>query len=144
MAKRRQFHEDLSHVHEIKPAPERSFGLVFATVFTVIGLYPLARGDPAHIWAVAVAALFLAAAVVAPGLLKPLNRIWFRLGLALHRVVSPTVMAVLFYLTVTPVGLLMRLFGKDPLRLRFDAKAESYWIVREPPGPDPETMRNQF
>jgi hypothetical protein len=77
-------------------------------------------------------------------LLRPFNRLWFRFGLLLSRVVNPLVMGLLFYFTVTPIGLIMRALGKDPLRLRFDRGARTYWIDRQPPGPEPETMRQQF
>jgi hypothetical protein len=76
--------------------------------------------------------------------LRPLNRAWLKLGLLLSKIVSPVVMMVLFYATVTPVGVLMRWAGKDPLRLRRDAAATSYWIPREPPGPAPNSMKQQF
>ncbi len=78
------------------------------------------------------------------GVLAPLNRAWARLGLVLHRLTNPLVMAVIFYLAVTPTALVLRLFGKDPLRRRFEPEAESYWIERRPPGPAPESMRHQF
>jgi len=67
-----------------------------------------------------------------------------KLGDILHRIASPIALAILFYGVVTPTGLLMRLFGKDPLRLRFDREAKSYWIAREPPGPAPESLKDQF
>ena len=77
-------------------------------------------------------------------MLAPFNALWFRFGLLLHRVVSPVILALLFFTTVAPVGLLMRAFGKDPLRLKKDRAADSYWILREPPGPSPESMKQQF
>jgi hypothetical protein len=92
----------------------------------------------------AIAAGFLAVALVRPSLLSPLNRLWFMFGLLLHKIVTPVIMGLIFFLTVTPTGLIMRLSGRDPLRLRRDPEAKTYWIEREPPGPDPETMRNQF
>ncbi len=79
-----------------------------------------------------------------PSLLAPLNRVWTKFGLLLHKVVSPIVLGVMFYLVITPTGLLMRLFGKDPLRLKFDGTAKSYWIPREPPGPKPDSIKDQF
>ena len=91
-----------------------------------------------------VAAAFAVVALAIPRALGPLSRAWQGLGKAIHKVVNPVVMGLLFYLTVTPTGLLMRLFGKDPLRLRFDPEAKSYWIERRPPGPAPETMHQQF
>lgn len=140
----RSFHEDFRRDRTVKAGSERGFGVVFAVVFVVVGLWPLIDGGPVRIWALVLAALFVLAAVVAPVVLRPLNRLWFLLGLALHKVVNPLVMGVLFYLTVTPMALLMRLAGKNPLRLKFDRQAKSYWIERQPAGPAPESMRHQF
>jgi len=117
---------------------------VFAVVFAVVAASPLFFGGGLRWWSAAVAAVFLAAAFAAPRVLAPLNRLWHRIGMALHGIVTPVIMGILFFLTVMPTGLIMRLFGKDPLRLRFDAEAKSYWIQREPPGPEPDSMRNQF
>ncbi len=144
MARQPATHEDLRREHTVKTSSDRSFGFVFAAVFMVIGLWPLLGGNGVRLWALAVAAIFLAAGAVLPRILAPMNRAWTKLGLLLHHVVNPLVMGFLFYLVVTPVGLLMRLFGKDPLRLRLDPEAKSYWIERRPPGPAPETMKNQF
>jgi predicted membrane metal-binding protein len=144
MTGRQGFHEDLDRGHEVKGSSERSFGLVFAAVFAVVALWPLLKGGEARGWAGLLALLFLAAALLRPRLLAPLNRLWFRFGLLLHKVVNPLVMGLLFFLTVTPIALLMRGLGKDPLRLRFDPAAESYWIPRQPPGPAPDSMRHQF
>jgi len=85
-----------------------------------------------------------AVAMLAPTLLAPLNRLWTRFGLLLHRIVSPVVLGIMFFLVVTPMGLLMRAFGKDPLRLRFEKDLPSYWINRNPPGPAPDTLDHQF
>jgi len=90
------------------------------------------------------AALFLVAALLRPSLLNPLNLLWLRFGLLLQKIVNPVIMALLFFGTVLPTGLVMRMMGKDPLRLRREPDAESYWIVRVPPGPSPETMKDQF
>ena len=137
-------HEDFSRSHETKRSSDRGFGLVFAAVFAVIGLWPLVGGGALRWWALAVAAAFLAVALVAPRLLGPANRLWTRFELLLHRLVSPVIAGLLFYVAVTPTGLILRLFGKDPLRLRLDASAKSYWIERRPPGPSPESMPHQF
>jgi hypothetical protein len=144
MARKISLHEDLSREGEIKVGSDRSLGLVFAAVFVIVGLFPLWGGGAVRIWALGVAGVFAALALVAPRLLRPLNQAWFRFGQLLHKIVSPLIIGLLFFTTVTPTGLLMRLSGKDPLRLRFDPTAESYWIPREPPGPDPKTMRQQF
>ena len=140
----RNIHEDFSRRGEIEAGSERTFGIVFFAVFAIMGLYPLLNGGEARIWALFIAGAFLLAALVAPRILRPLNRLWSRFGLLLHKVVSPVIMGLLFFVVVTPTALIMRLAGKDPLRLRFDPEARTYWIDRQPPGPEPKTMRNQF
>jgi hypothetical protein len=79
-----------------------------------------------------------------PRVLKPLNWLWTRIGLLLHRIVSPLFLTVLFYGCIAPVGFLMRMTGKDPLRRKYQPQAKSYWIVRTPPGPAPQSFRDQF
>ncbi len=83
-------------------------------------------------------------AFAAPQVLAPLNRLWFKLGLLLHKIVNPIVLGIMFYVVVTPTGLIMRLLGKDLLRLKRDPAAASYWIERTPPGPKPESLGDQF
>jgi hypothetical protein len=95
-------------------------------------------------WTCIIAVLFILSAALRPSLLRPLNLAWLKFGLLLHRVVNPVVMALLFYGAVWPTGLCMRAFGKDLLRLNRQPDADSYWIVRQPPGPAPETMKDQF
>jgi hypothetical protein len=123
---------------------DRSFGLVFATFFLLVGLWPLLRGSTPRLWSLAVAATFLVLALARPKTLALPNRVWTSVGLLLHRVTSPVAMAIVFYATVTPIGLLLRLLGKHPLSLHFDPDAKTYWIERRPPGPAPDTMSNQF
>ena len=137
------FHEDYDR-HDITGGSERSFGLVFAVVFLAIGLAPLLSAGGVRIWPVVIAAVCGVVALVHPRLLRPFNAAWLKFGLLLSRIVNPIVLGFLFYVVITPAGLIMRLLGKDPLRLRIDRTAESYWIERRPPGPPPESMRNQF
>lgn len=144
MAKQASFHEDFGREAPAKAGSDRAFGFVFAAVFAVIGLWPMIAGGPPRLWALGVAAVFLFAALLFPKALAPLNRLWFKFGLLLHRIVSPLVMGLLFFVAVTPVALIMRLAGKDVLNLRFRRDAKSYWIERTPPGPAPDTMRRQF
>jgi predicted membrane metal-binding protein len=139
-----QMHESLVREDVIEGPSNRSFGGVFTVVFAAIGLLPLIRGGEVRVWALAVAGAFFITALLMPVLLAPLNRLWFKFGMLLHRVVSPLVMGMLFYVVVTPTGFLMRLFGKRPLDLDFDPSASSYWTLRQPPGPAPDTMKNQF
>ncbi len=137
-------HESFRERDAVKGSSNRSFGVVFAVVFAIIGLFPLIGGSSVRWWSLIVAGVFLALAFAAPKLLSPLNRLWMRFGLLLHRIVNPLVMALLFFLVVTPIALLMRLFGKRPLHLETEPDAQSYWIPRDPPGPEPETMKQQF
>ncbi|MFQ5954428.1 MAG: SxtJ family membrane protein [Kiloniellales bacterium] len=140
-------HEDFRRDETIEVGSDRWFGCVFAVVFVVIALWLLWDGRTPRWWALValvVAAAFLVPAIAAPRLLRPLNHLWHRFGLGLTRFISPIVLAFLFYLVVTPIGLVMRLAGKDPLRLQWEPKADSYWIERKPPGPKPDTMKNQF
>ena len=140
----RSIHEDFSRRGEVEAGSERTFGIVFSAVFAIIGLYPLWGGGEGRIWALIIAGAFLLAALIAPRILSPLNGLWFRVGRLLHNIVSPVIMGLLFFVAVTPTALIMRLAGKDPLRLHFDSEARTYWIDRRPPGPEPKTMRNQF
>lgn len=129
------------------PPPQgsnRAFGLVFAAVFTLIALWPLLDSAPIRVWAMAVGGVFLGVALALPAALSPLNTLWHRFGLLLGAITSPIVMGVLFFAAVTPIGLLMRAFGKDNLGLRRDPAATTYWVERSPPGPSGDSLRNQF
>jgi predicted membrane metal-binding protein len=123
---------------------DRSFGVVFAAVFAIVSAWPLLDGRWPRFWALAVAGLFVLVAMFVPRLLRPLNAVWIRLGTLLHRIVTPVIMGVVFFLVVVPTALIMRALGKDPLRLKRDGDAETYWIKRQPPGPVPQTMTRQF
>lgn len=130
--------------HEVKVGGERGFGLVFAVVFAVIAAWPLMDGGAPRLWALVVAAGFLAVTWVRPRWLRPLNLVWFRFGLWLGAVVAPIVMALVFFLVVTPTGWLVRALGKDPLRLKLDRQAPSYWIERDEENNPMGSMKNQF
>ena len=139
-------HEDFSRAEEVQGSSDRSFGLVFGGFFLLVGLAPLLRhpSEAVRWWALGLAVVFVALALFWQLPLKPLNWLWTRLGAALFHLVSPVMLGLVFCLAVVPVGLLIRLRGKDLLNLRFDRAASSYWVKREPPGPLPETMKNQF
>jgi hypothetical protein len=137
-------HEFQARDEAVKSSSERSFGLVFAGFFVLLGALSLYReGTRWHYW-FPLAALLAAVAYAAPSILAPLNRLWTKFGLLLHMVVSPFFLGVLFYVCVVPTGFLMRLTGRDPLQRRLEPSMKSYWIVREPPGPAPETFMDQF
>jgi len=137
-------HESLRQDEELRMGSERGFGVVFTVVFAVVGLFPLFSSATPRWWALIIAAVILAVALLRPALLRPLNAVWFRFGLLLHKITNPLIMGLIFFLAVTPTALVMRLMRRDPLHRRFDPDASSYWIERDPPGPTPETMKWQF
>jgi hypothetical protein len=145
------FHEDFSRKEEVKGSSDRAFGLTVGGILLAIaavraGLHLWDGEGPGWVEAVlaAIGAPLVAFGLLAPGLLAPLNRAWTKLGLLLFKVVNPLVLGLIYLTTVVPIGLLMRLLGRDLLSLKLDRQAQSYWVVREPPGPAPETMIRQF
>ena len=132
--------EHQSHI-EIKAGGEKSFGIVFAVVFVLIGLFPLLRGGDVRLWALALAVIFGLLAFFVPRALELPNRLWFKLGMLLGSIIAPIVMVLVYLLTVLPVGLCFRVLGKDPLGRKLDPQATSYWIKREQPV---GSMKDQF
>lgn len=129
---------------ELEIGSSRSFGLVFAVVFAIIAFYPLINGNTIRVWALAVCLVFLVLAFLAPGILDPLNRLWFKLGLLLAKIINPIVMLLIYVIAILPTGIVLRMLGKDLLLLKFDPSKPSYWIEREPPGPEPDSLKDQF
>ena len=121
---------------------DRSFGLVFAAVFSAIAVWPVLAGNELYWWALAIAVGFLAPALMFPRVLAPLNRAWFRFGLLLGRIISPVVMAIIFFAAVVPTALVVKLARKDLLRLKRNPQAETYWIERDESVSG--SMRDQF
>jgi len=136
-------HESFSREEASAPGSDRTFGLVMAGALALLAVINVWHAGTAWPWELALAVLFLVPALIKPALLRPLNRLWMKLGLVLHRIVNPIVMGLLFYGTIWPTGLVMRLRGRDLLRLKREPGSNSYWIARAP-GPAPETMRDQF
>lgn len=137
-------HEDLRREEKVEGSSNRGFGLVFAGVFTIVGIVKLWLGS---LWCLpwfAAAAVILAIAFTQPALLAPFNRLWTRFGLLLFRIINPLIMLLIFVVCFVPMGVVMRQFGWDPMRRRLDPDASSYWIPRDPPGPPGESMKNQF
>ena len=137
-------HEDLRRTQEIEGSSDRGFGLVFTVVFVIIACWPLIHGESPRWWSFGVAGVLAAIAVFRPTVLACPNALWTKFGVFLGNVVGPIAVGMLFYGVVTPLGVVMRLTGKDPLRLKLDRGADSYWVLREPPGPPPKSMKNQF
>jgi hypothetical protein len=137
-------HEPVKSHHKVRAGSNRSFGITFAVVLLIVAFWPLWSGGAIRPGAAAAGLAFALVAFVAPGLLAPLNRCWFWLGQALHRVVNPVLMALIYFGSVVPTGLVLKMLSKDPLRLHRDRKASSYWKLREPAGPAPGSMPKQF
>jgi len=146
-------HENLTEYSVVQSSSNRSFGLVFSAFFALLGAYKyffteVSDGQSdSMLWVyifLGVSGGFLAISFLFPQLLAPLNKLWFRFGMLLAMIIQPIVMALLFFLTIMPIGLFMRLLGKDLLSLKRKPEAKSYWITRTPPGPEPESLKNQF
>ena len=130
--------------HEVKPGSERSFGIVFAVLFTAIGLWPLLDTGSIRIWALLVAAVLLILGFLVPNSLTVLNILWFKFGMLLGRIITPVVISVLFTVAVIPTGVIMRMFRKDILRLKIDKSTKSYWINRSESELSTGSMKKQF
>jgi hypothetical protein len=138
-------HEDVSRAHTVTVGSDRSFGIVFTVFCGIVAGLQFWHGSSTAAWGWVIAAtVFAATTLVYSRALRPLNILWFKFGMLLHKIVSPVILGVMFFAVITPIGLLMRLSGKRPLNLAYDESAESYWIERRPPGPKPGTFKNQF
>ena len=125
---------------DIKISSNRSFGIVFFIVFLLIALYPLTYSEEIRVWSVIISLIFLVLGLSNSKILTPLNKLWFKFGILLGKIVSPLIMGIIFFLVVTPIGLIMKLFGKDVLNLRYNNN-KSYWIEKNGPK---SKMKNQF
>ena len=125
---------------EIKISSNRSFGIVFFIVFLLIALYPLLKDNDLRIWSLVISFIFLILGLINSKILTPLNRLWFKFGLLLAKFISPLIMGIIFFLVVTPIGIIMRLLKKDLLNLKYNKK-ETYWIDKSGPK---SKMKNQF
>ena len=124
----------------VKIGSNRSFGIVFFVVFLIIATYPLINGDELKLWSLIISIVFLFLGLVNSKILNPLNKLWFKFGIFLGKIISPLVMGIIFFLIVTPIGLLMRLLNKDLLNLKFNNN-NTYWIKKTEPK---SKMKNQF
>jgi hypothetical protein len=133
---------DRKQTHE--QSSDRTFGCVMAGFFALVALLPMLSGKTPRLWAFVVATAFLLPALLFPRSLSLLNKLWTRFGLLLSSIMSPIASAVMFFGVITPYGWLARKFRKDAFPIRFDAAAKSYWITRTPPGPEPQSLKDQF
>ena len=125
---------------EIKISSNRSFGIVFFIVFLLIGIYPFLNGSDLRIWSLLISLVFLILGLINSKILTPLNKLWFKFGLFLGKIISPLVMGFIFFIVVTPTGIIMRLMRKDLLNLKYNQK-KTYWIDKTGPK---SKMKNQF
>ena len=125
---------------DVKISSNRSFGIVFFIVFLIIAIYPLTHSGDLRLWSVIISIIFLVLGLLNSKILTPLNKLWFKLGIFLGKIISPIIMGIIFFLVVTPTGLIIRLFGKDVLNLKYN-KNKSYWIEKKGPK---SKMKNQF
>jgi hypothetical protein len=125
---------------EKNKSTNRSFGIVFFIVFLIVGIYPMLNEEDVRLWSLIISVIFLMLGILNSEVLTPLNKIWFRFGIFLGKIFSPLIMALIFFLVVTPIGLIMRFIGKDVLNLKFN-NDKSYWVEKKGPK---SKMKNQF
>ena len=125
---------------DIKVGSNKSFGIVFFVVFLLVSLYPLINNEGIRIWSLVISLIFLVLGILNSNLLSPLNKIWFKFGIFLGKIISPIIMGIIFFLVVTPIGLIMRLFGKDVLNLKYN-DYKTYWIEKTG---TKKKIKNQF
>ena len=125
---------------DIKIGSNRNFGVVFFVVFLLIGLWPILKGNEIRIWSVVISLIFLILGILNSKILTPFNKVWFRFGIFLGNFISPIIMGIVFFLVVTPTGLIMKLFRKDLINLRKN-NSSTYWIEKKD---IKSSMKNQF
>ena len=126
---------------KIKMSSNRSFGLVFFVVFLIVALWPLKSGEDLRLWSLVISVIFFILGVLNSRLLTPLNKLWFKFGILLGSIVSPLIMGLVYFFVVTPMGVLMRLLGKDLLKMNKIKNASTYWIKRDK---EQSRMKKQF
>jgi len=131
----------IAKVSKIKIGSNRSFGLVFFTVFLIVGLWPLKAGGSINFWLIIIALIFLFLGLINSKFLSSLNKIWFKFGIILGAIIAPVVMCIIYFLVVTPIGIIMKIMGKDLLNLKYNKSTKTYWIKRNIPV---GSMKKQF
>ena len=127
-------------MNDVKLGSNRNFGIVFFFVFLFVALYPLTYNGEFRVWSAIISLIFLVLGLLNSKILTPLNKLWFKFGIFLGKIISPIIMGIIFFLVVTPIGLLMRLLGKDLINLKYNNN-KSYWIEKNGPK---SKMKNQF
>ena len=125
---------------QIKISSNKSFGIVFFIVFLIIALYPMIKDGDIRLWSLILSLIFLILGLINSIILTPLNRLWFKFGIFLGKIISPIILGIIFFLVVTPTGILLRLFGRDVINLKYN-KNNSYWIKKTGPK---SKMKDQF
>ena len=126
--------------NNIKISSNQSFGIVFFVVFLLIALYPMTNGEDIRVWSLIISFILIILGLLNSKILTPFNKLWFKFGILMGKIVSPLIMGVIFFFVVTPIGLIMRILGKDVLNLKKN-KNKSYWIEKNGPK---SKMKNQF
>ena len=129
---------------QAKPLENRVFGLIFCGIFAVIALFPIPFGGGLRLWAVIIAILWAVPSLFFPKVLTPLNNLWQKFGLLMHKITNPILMGLIFFLTVIPTGIVLKTLGKDPMNRKFDRRSSSYWIPRENTQLTKESFDDQF
>jgi ABC-type Fe3+ transport system permease subunit len=120
---------------------EKNFGIVFSIVFLLISLYPLINSEDILIWSIILSCLFIMLAYLLPRTLTLPNKLWFKFGLMLGSIIAPVVMALVYFTSVVPLGIIFKILGKDPMQRKLDKSSKSYWISKEQPN---SSMKDQF
>ena len=126
---------------KIKISSNRSFGIVFFLVFFLIGIWPAFSNESIRLWIIILSLIFLALGLINSNVLTPLNKVWYKFGILLGKIISPIVMLIIFFLVITPTGIILRIFKKDILQLKTNKKKDTYWINRDQ---KIGTMRKQY
>ena len=125
---------------KIKISSNKNFGIVFSIFFLLISIYLLLNNNPIYYWSLFVSFIFLVLGLMNSKILSPLNLLWFKFGILLGKIVAPVIMGVIFFLVVTPISIILKIFGKDVLNLKFNNN-KTYWIVKDGPK---NNMKKQF
>ena len=126
---------------EIKKSNNRSFGILFFIVFLILGLYPTLKGNSPNIYLISISIPFIILGIINSKILTPLSNAWIKLGEILGIIIAPIVMAIIYFFILTPISLIVRIFGKDLLSIKFDKQVNTYWINRKK---NINSMKKQF